>query len=109
MEELDKSVLEWIAEHATDSALVEQLRLAHVKKRDYMRTGFFIYLDVPPEALLVDASVRPQSPDILSPELRDGAGSTLFLRSGRLHYLEIYARGGFFPEQLQNWQLADGS
>ena len=40
-----------------------------------------------------------------APGLMHGAGSALFLRDGRLHYLEIYARGGFFPEQPESYRL----
>jgi len=76
-----------------------------VIKRDYMRTGYFIYFNVPADAEPLEKSLRPVSPDILSPELLDGAGTTLFLRDGRIHYLEIYARGGFFPEALEACEL----
>jgi hypothetical protein len=37
----------------------------------------------------------------------DGAGCNLFLRNGRLHYLEIYARGGFIPETVDVFKLEE--
>jgi hypothetical protein len=109
MEKLDREILEWIAINSADAALANQIRSAIVLKRDYMRTGFFVYLSADSDLPEVGKNIRPDAPDILSPELMDGAGSTLFLRDGRLHYLEIYARGGFFPEQLGKYELAAAS
>jgi hypothetical protein len=37
--------------------------------------------------------------------LMDGAGVSLFMKNGRLHYLEIYSRGGFMPETMETWHL----
>jgi hypothetical protein len=105
MEQLDRDILDWIAEHTGNPALTAQLRGATVKRRDYMKTGFFVYLHTSDEAEVVAAALRPVCPHIDSAELMDGAGCSLFLRNGRLHYLEIYARGGFFPETLGDYRL----
>jgi hypothetical protein len=106
MHKLDQEILAWIAERTDSNELKAQISSANVAKRDYMRTGYFIYFAVAPEVLPVDKSLKLVSPDILSTELRDGAGTTLFLRNGKIHYLEIYARGGFFPESLESYSLA---
>jgi hypothetical protein len=103
---LGQQILAWIAQQTNDDALVAQIGAATVARQDYMRTGYFIYLEVPADAPLIKESGRPVSPDIVSVELLDGAGTTLFLRDGRLHYLEIYARGGFLPPDLQDYELA---
>ena len=105
MEQLDQEIISWIAEQTHDEALSAQLVNAAVSRRDYMRTGFFIYFQVPENLAKVSASVRPVCPHIESPELMDGAGCTLFFQEGFLHYLEIYARGGFFPESIEQYQL----
>lgn len=107
MHKLDQEILAWIAEHSDSNALKTQIASAEVVKRDYMRTGYFIYFNVPAGTEPLEKSLRPVSPDILSPELLDGAGTTLFLRDGSIHYLEIYARGGFFPEALEACELVD--
>ena len=107
MQTLDRSVLEWIATATRDAALSEQLAAARVTRRDFMRTGFFIYLDTDKSLPAVAAGVRPVCPHIASPELVDGAGCSLFLRDGYLHYLEIYARGGFIPEELEGFDLLE--
>jgi hypothetical protein len=106
MNKLDQEILTWIAEQTDSAELKAQIDGATVSKRDYMRTGYFIYFDVVPEALPVDKSLSLVSPDIVSSELLDGAGTTLFLRNGKIHYLEIYARGGFFPKVLESYSLA---
>ena len=106
MHKLDQEILTWIAARTDSVELKAQIDSACVTKRDYMRTGYFIYFDVAPEAQPADKSLRLVSPDILSSELLDGAGTTLFLRNGIIHYLEIYARGGFFPEALSSYSLA---
>ncbi|MDP6150500.1 MAG: hypothetical protein QGH46_04615 [Gammaproteobacteria bacterium] len=107
MEKLDQEILRWIAAHNSDAALGDHLEAASVKKRDYMRTGFFTYFEPQPDLPPVDSAIKPTCPHISSPELMDGAGSTLFLRNGQLHYLEIYSRGGFIPEELEDFQLGD--
>ncbi len=105
MEKLDKDILSWIADETKDVELSAQIELAEVSRRDYMRTGFFIYLQVPEGLAKVDAKIQPVCPHIEGPDLMDGAGCSLFLRDGVLHYLEIYARGGFFPESLEQYEL----
>ena len=105
MHNLDQDILAWIADHNDSVKLKAQIAGADVVRRDYMRTGYFIYFDVGADAEPVEKSMRPVSPDIASAELVHGAGTTLFLRNGKMHYLEIFARGGFFPEALTAYQL----
>jgi hypothetical protein len=105
MEKLDKDILSWIADATKDSGLSAQIELAEVTRRDYMRTGFFVYFQLPGGLPKINAPIRPVCPHIESPDLMDGAGCTLFIREGYLHYLEIYARGGFFPESLEQYEL----
>ena len=105
MEVLDRAILDWIAEHTGDATLAEQIARAEISKRDYTRTGFFLYFKPATDQPEVPAGVRPVNPHIESPDLMDGAGCNLFLRAGHLHYLEVYARGGFMPEQLERFEL----
>ena len=109
MEQLDRDILTWISARTGNPELAEQIAAASVRKRDYMQTGFFIYLDTDRQLAPLASGVRPVCPRIDGPGLMDGAGCTLFLRDGYLHYLEIYARGGFFPAECEDWQLSDES
>ena len=106
---LERALLDWIAAESGSDLLTAQLSSAALKRRDYTRTGFFIYLSAPEELAPVEAGTRPVCPLITSAALYDGAGCNLFLRDGRLHYLEIYARGGFLPEQLDRFELLPDS
>lgn len=101
---VDRDILDWIAAHTDDAALRAQLQRATVKKRDVMRTGFFVYFETP-DGDAAEPGLRPVCPHLEAPGLMDGAGCELFLRDGRLHYMEVYARGGFLPEPLQDYQL----
>ncbi|MEE4186188.1 MAG: hypothetical protein V2J12_10500 [Gammaproteobacteria bacterium] len=105
MEQVDRDLLDWIAAATDDPALAAQIAAAEVKKRDFLRTGFLVYFARNDAAPPVPAGVRPVCPHLASPELMDGAGCDLFLRDGRLHYLEVYARGGFMPEKLESYRL----
>jgi hypothetical protein len=103
----ERAILDWVAERTSDTALSTQLQSATVKRRDYTRTGFFVYLIAEDQCENVGSTVRPQCPHITISELMDGAGCNLFLRNGRLHYLEIYARGGFIPETVDVFKLEE--
>jgi hypothetical protein len=105
MESIDREILDWIAKQTGDKALAAQIGCATVKRRDYMKTGFFIYLDTDSTLDPVDAELRPVCPHIESPELMDGAGCSLFLKNGYLHYLEIYTRGGFIAAEPSGYSL----
>lgn len=105
MEPLDRAILNWVEQHTGDGALSQQISMLRVRKRDYMRTGFFIYFDLPENAPGLPDGLKPICPHIVAPNLPDGAGCDLFVKAGRLHYMEIYARGGFFPPDLEQFEL----
>ncbi len=109
LNKLELALCEWISAQTGDPLLAEQLASVAVKRRDYVRTGFFVYLDTSADRSEISADVRPCCPQILGPELPFGAGCNLFLKNGRLHYLEIYARGGFMPETLEHFELQPDS
>jgi hypothetical protein len=109
MEALDRQIVDWIASRSDNAAFREQLLSAQVIRRDYMRTGFFIYFELPESTAPLTNIVRPLCPDVSSPLLFDGAGTALFFRNGKVHYLEIYARGGFFPENIEEFKLLESN
>jgi len=105
MQQPDKDILDYIAAQTGDTVLAQQVARAEVSRRDYTRTGLFVYFVADKSAEPVAAGLRPVSARLDAPGLMDGAGCDLFLRDGRLHYLEVYARGGFLPETLQDYRL----
>jgi hypothetical protein len=108
MGDLEEAILCWISENTGSPELEAQIRFAEVVKRDFMGTGLFLYLRVPESLDAIPDSVSPNCPHISSSMLMDGAGSSLFMKNGRLHYLELYSRGGFMPETLEKWELEAG-
>jgi len=107
MEKLEQAIVDWITCHNDNALLRDQLRQAKVARRDYLRTGYFVYYDIPDSLPLLPDRARLSCPDISSPQLLHGAGTSLFVRNGKVHYLEVYARGGFFPENLTNFRLSE--
>ena len=105
MGELEQAVLQWIAAETGNADLAAQIDQATVAKRDFMGTGLFLYLKTPDDLAAVPTELRPVCPHISSEMLMDGAGVSLFMRNGRLHYLEVCARGGFMPETMTQWHL----
>lgn len=109
MKQPDRDILHYIAAQTGDAALAGQVASARVRRRDYTRTGLFLYFEPDGDAAAVPAGVRPVSARLDAPGLMDGAGCDLFLRDGRLHYLEVYARGGFLPEEISDYRLGPDS
>lgn len=105
IESLVEQIIAWLEAHSSDGPLREQLKRASISRADYLRTGYFVYLSVPDGAVAAAEGAHLPTVGIRSPLLMDGGGATLFLRDGYLHYLEIYARGGFFPEQIDDFEL----
>lgn len=103
--ELEMAVLNWIAENTDSPELAAQVHAAEALKRDFMGTGLFLYLNVSDSLALIPQGTSANCPHISSSLLIDGAGSSIFMKNGRLHYLEIYSRGGFMPETLEQWEL----
>ena len=108
MGELETAVLNWIVENTDSPELAAQIRVAEAGKRDFMGSGLFLYLNVPDSLEPIPQGVSANCPHISSSMLMDGAGSSLFMKNGRLHYLEVYSRGGFMPEALEEWELEPG-
>ena len=105
MTALETQIIEWIVDKTTSPELKRQLRGAEVTRRDYVRTGYFVYLNLAEGFTAIEGRPKIQHPFIESPALPDGAGCSLMLKDGCVHYLEIYARGGFFPENLADYEL----
>ena len=110
---LESDVLAWIASHAGDPALAEQLKSAQPVSREFTGVGSFTVLKVPPGLPNVGFSIAPIDPHIESPEIQEGAGAAgiagvvLFCDGGQASLLEIYTFGSTaFPESLTDWTLS---
>ena len=106
----ERNVLDWYLAKCPDEGLRTQIRAAVVSRRDRTRVGFFLDLSVPAEARLVGSNVSSHldGPFVESPALEHGGGAILVSQDGRLLFLEVFAYGDHFPEQLTDYRLLDG-
>ena len=107
---LEKDVLAWIASHAGDPTLAEQLKSAQPHSREFTGVGSFTVLKVSPGLPDVGYRVAPIDPHIESPQIQEGAGGAgvvLFCDGGQASLLEFYTFGSMvFPECLAEWTLS---
>lgn len=110
---LERAVLDWIAEHADDPAVKQQLAAARPVSREFTGVGSFTSLRVPHDSPRVPYTVSPTDPVIESPQLEHGAGSVLFFEDGLASTLELYSNGDSFPEvrsfRLLPWDSGDST
>ena len=74
--------------------------------REYSGCGFFTTLTVPghsPRISLQGKSLN--GGDIEAPELSHGAGSILFIKNGRLDFLEVFAYVDGDPASLRDFTI----
>lgn len=103
---LEAALLRNIAECYQNPALAAQIDRCRVTLREYSGCGFFTTLVVPADSpVIVSAAQTFDGNDIEAPELSGGAGSVLFIRDGRLHFLEVFAYADGDPTALNNLTL----
>ena len=109
---LEQDILRWVAERADTPALIAQLNGAEPVSREHTGAGFFVQISVPPETVPLSGEEWSRShidgPAILSPGLEYGGDSILWITEGRINCLEVYAYGGSFPKELEDYRLAEG-
>lgn len=106
--QLERDILDWIAQRTEDPALAKQCRSAIPVSREYTGCGFFVGLAIPDSipTTSIDLHRVDVAPVIDSSELTDGGGVVLFCDKGKLSCLEIYANGNSFPEFLGGYSLS---
>jgi hypothetical protein len=91
------------------SAVVSQFRMLRCTSRKMTGTGYFLNFDARGNSTKIDHSDDELSEDfptrLSSP--RDLVGFTLFIRNGRLSWLEGYTFGdvGWPTEPMENWLI----
>jgi|GEM_PF-1424367 len=99
---LEAAILAYLAAHYQLPALTAQVQHCRVSQREYSGAGFFTALAIadPASPLLSDVASPLEGCQIEVPGLTDGAGSLLFVREGRLHFLEVHTwgEGDIVPE-----------
>lgn len=105
--DLEISILQWIADRTADPALRSQINTVIVIKREYTGTGWFIDLTVPDPVTPIDPTLNSPilGPCIRSPQIEADGESLLFHENGIIKQLEMYSRGGHFGEKLSEYKL----
>ena len=106
---LESDILIWVSKNSEDPLVALQAGSAKISDRDYTGTGFFVTLEIPDEIerLPQDSSdIAPFSgPYIDSDDLAHGGDTVIFVESGAISRLEIFAYGNTFPERLIEYRL----
>jgi hypothetical protein len=104
--ELEAALLRRLAKSHPNPALALQISQCRVALREYSGCGFFTTLVVPAERPLIRGMAPTlNGPDVEAPELLDGAGSVLFIKAGRLDFLEVFAYADGDPAHLRRFTL----
>jgi hypothetical protein len=112
MSTLEAEILKWIADRNPEyrSRLLAQINVAEITQREYSGAGWFVHFRIPKNEershMLPVDKIRLNGPSIEGPGLEAGGGCILFLKDGLLDFLEIYAFGGIFPKELQQYKLS---
>ena len=103
---LEAALLWNIAERYQNPALAAQIGQCRVTLREYSGCGVFTTLVVPADSpVIVSAAQTFDGNDMEAPGLSGGAGSILFIRDGRLHFLEVFAYADGDPATLDSLTL----
>ncbi|WP_345057899.1 hypothetical protein [Hymenobacter glaciei] len=89
---MEAALLRNIAEFYQNPALTAQISQCRVTLREYSGCGFFTTLTVPADSpIIISEEQFFGGSDVEAPELSHGAGSVLFIKNGRLDFLEVFA------------------
>lgn len=94
-------------EHDVLATLRKQTSTARLAKRELTGVDFFCWLDVAPDAPLVEDPRDFKIDDVHAEiaELTHGAEFVLFIRGGRLDNLEGFTYDEGWPEQIHGFSL----
>lgn len=89
---MEAALLQNIVGFYQNAALTVQVGRCWVVLREYSGCGFFTTLAVPDDSpAIVGMDSALGGSDVEAAELSHGAGSILFLKHGRLDFLEVFA------------------
>ena len=103
---LETALLKDIANFYQDVALSAQIARCRVALREYSGCGFFTTLAVPDSSpAIVRAKAALNGCDVEATGLSHGAGSILFIKNGRLDFLEVFAYDDGYPAMVLDFSL----
>jgi hypothetical protein len=103
---MEAALLQDIARFYQNDALVEQISQCRVALREYSGCGVFSTLAVPGDSSFIVAEKGYlNGSDVEAPGLSHGAGSILFIKAGRLDFLEVFAYADGDPATVLDFTL----
>lgn len=102
-EELEQRMMELLlqGDHPVLIGLRQQYAVAKIINREFSGVGFFTTFMVPEDILLVDPPNFEAGSMVIDLEnLPNGAGCVLFVRKGRLDFLECYTFIDPWPDRI---------
>jgi hypothetical protein len=104
--QLERGVLDWMADHLDITNLKEQIRASVPTGREYTGVGSFTSLSVPPELPSIHCSSPITGPIIEAKGIEHGGFAILFLdEAGHLNEIEMIANGRYFAESITTFEL----
>jgi len=106
--ELERSVLDWIAKHQQDPDLVMQIKSSKLSERKWTKVGFYLTLEVPRDLKpykITEQNFQINGPKIESSDIDLGGGALLWGKDGYINQLELFSNGSFFNEQVKNYKI----
>jgi hypothetical protein len=108
---LERTLLDWFAQHRDLPKLEDQLKGASVLRREYSASSQCVWLRLAPEVECMPAKGRHspvRGPGILSKDIDEGGSVQLWINEeGFVDCLEMWSNGGSFPQQLSEFRIID--
>ena len=104
--QLERAVLDWMADRLAICNLKQQVAAAVVTDREYTGVGSFTILSVSPDLPALQCPSPISGPVIEAEGIEHGGGAILFHdETGHITELEMYANGDRFAESITTFTL----
>jgi len=104
MKKIEQAILEWATQQHPEMA--HQIEMLEVDSRENSGAGLYVHFKPLPLSVPALGIKSPCSgPQIESSQLEHGAGSLIWLKDGRISFIEIFAYGNQFPEELDEFEI----
>lgn len=106
---LEKEILRFLINKYKGTTLSKQLSNSIIKSREYTGVGFYINFIIASDLGKIKTNELESNPIIgpyiESSELKNGAGSQIFIKDGYITTLEIFSFSDNFPKKLEDFNL----
>ncbi len=109
---LEIDIFNWVKHNYNNKELISQIESAKFKKREWTKTGYFIYFEVDKNLNKIDLiNINSKNwpidgPIIKSSQIEFDGGSIIWGEDGFINCIEMYSFGDFFNENVINYELS---